>query len=271
MTRIDCREITSNEIIRSEQIRVAFDCLAKFGYVIMDNLVAEEKIKSLRAEVKKRLTKYIDEKGLRDELRVGSRRYMIPVEISGKFSDPLIYANDFVVSLVRLALGKDAILESFGAVISLPGSETQHIHRDGPLLFDFAISTILPVHALTYVLPLIEMNDHHGSTAIWPGSHRWTKFDSNKSPEIPTVPLGSCILWDYRLFHGGTPNRSSVDRPIVYGTYSKKWFQDRGKKGTQRQISFENGFIENLNDENRRLFSHMLNVGQIPDAGLVTS
>jgi hypothetical protein len=57
--------------------------------------------------------------------------------------------------LIKLALGEDAKLESFGVVLSLSGAQPQKVHRDAPILFGNGIGTILPVHALTVVLPLV--------------------------------------------------------------------------------------------------------------------
>jgi len=164
-----------------------------------------------------------------------------------------------VVAVARLSLDETAILESFGAIVSLPGSEQQHIHRDGTLLFDSAISPMLPAHALTCILPLVDMNDRYGTTAIWPNSHRWKTRDESIVPEAPQVPAGSCIIWDFRLLHGGTPNRSDCHRPIVYATYARRWYQDPGNfvKPKQRRLSFGAGFLEAAAENDRRLFAHV--------------
>jgi ectoine hydroxylase-related dioxygenase (phytanoyl-CoA dioxygenase family) len=81
------------------------------------------------------------------------------------------------------------------------------------------------------------MNDLHGTTALWPGSHRGTKEEPNGASVEPRVPEGSCLLWDYRLWHGGTANRSSAPRPLLYATYCRSWFVDHHNFSGQAPLS----------------------------------
>ena len=242
-----------------EQIRLANEHLARDGFVILTGVLAPQTICELNEQFNISYAQYLQDCDANDVLKVGDRRYMIPVSISGRFRDPLIYANPFVLKVVREALGFAAILESFGAVVSLPGSEAQHVHRDSPMLFDAGISPLLPAHALTVVMPLIEMNDLHGTTAVWSGSHRWKNFDDKIASETPRIPVGSCAIWDFRLFHGGTPNHSNSHRPILYVTYARPWFRDAKNflKEGQRRISVDGDFIRGLPEDHQKLFSHI--------------
>lgn len=261
MIRIDCREISGDDIGKSEHIRRAYDGLVRHGYAILDNVLAEEKVHALAAEFEQRYAEYLVDRDRDDTLEVGQRRYMIPVAFTGGFADPLVYANPYVVALARLALDDDAILDSFGAFVALAGSERQHFHRDARLLFDSGISAILPAHALTVVMPLVEMNDLHGTTAIWPGSHRWKtrkERDESVAPLLPKIPVGSCLIWDYRLYHRGMPNVSNRHRPIVHSGYSRAWYHDpvNFKKKGQRRLVFDDGFLQDVPEDRRRLFVH---------------
>ena len=260
MTRIDCRQISGDDLAGSEQIRLAFDSLTKNGFAILDHVLPEDRVRTLGAEFAASYDRYMHDSEFDDTLKVGNKRYMIPVALAGGFGDPQVYANPFVVAVARYALEQDVILESFGAVVSLAGSRQQHIHRDGRLLFDSAISTMLPAHALTFVLPLVEMNDTNGTTAVWPGSHRW-KVRNEEVPPVPLqVPVGSCVLWDYRLYHGGTSNSSEAPRPILYGTYARHWFRDSRnfEKAEQRHLAYGDGFLATVPDDRRSLFAHLI-------------
>lgn len=170
--------------------------------------------------------RYCEEREHDDATRVGHRRYMVTVELSGAFADPVVYANPQVMQVVRDSLGASAIIETFGVVVSLPGAEAQHRHRDGSPLFDSLLIGMLPAHALTAVFPLLEMNAMHGTTALWSGSHRYPEQVDEASRIEPTVPVGGCVIWDYRLLHGGTPNLSTHVRPILYCTYARDWWHD---------------------------------------------
>lgn len=258
MMRIDCRNI-SGDPGRSEQLQLAHDCLVKNGYAILDHVFPEDRIRALNREFSDCYTKYQLDGELDETLEVGHRRFLVPIDLSGGFGDPGIYAHPLVVALVRAILDRDAILEAYGAIVSLSGSRQQHMHRDSPLLFNNDISPLLPAHALTFGLPLLEMNDVHGTTALFPGSHRWRDRNDRALPELPVVPIGSCVLWDFRLFHGGTPNRSDTPRPLVYASYARRWYQDpvNFAKATQRRLTFDPLFLAGLSDDNRSLFSHI--------------
>ena len=263
MTRIDCRQISVDDLAESAQIRLAHDAVVKDGYVVMDHVVPEQKIAALNAEFRARYHNYLQDSELADTLKIGHRRSMTPLDLSGGFADCLIYANPYVSAVAKLALGWDAVLESFGAVVALAGAQQQHIHRDGPLLFDTIISPILPAYALTLAMPLIDMNDSHGTTALWPASHRWRERNEEVPPIAPDVPAGSCILWDFRLFHGGTENRSEQHRPMIYSTYSRRWYQDPTnfhKKALPR-LSLTQDFLESVPADRRSLFYHLLKTG----------
>jgi ectoine hydroxylase-related dioxygenase (phytanoyl-CoA dioxygenase family) len=263
MTRIDCRQISGDDSAESEQIRLAYDAVVKDGYVVLDHVVPQQKIAALDGEFRARYHNYLQDSELADTLKIGHRRYMMPLNLSGGFADCLVYANPFVSAVAKLTLGWNAILESFGAVVSLAGAQRQHIHRDGPFLFDAAIAPMLPAHALTFAMPLIDMNDSHGTTALWPASHRWKDRNEDVPPVVPDVPAGSCILWDFRLFHGGTENRSEQHRPMIYGTYSRRWYQDPtnfSKKALPR-LSFPEEFLESVPADRRSLFYHLLKTG----------
>ena len=259
MTRIDCRQI-ADTAAPSEQMRAAYESIVKNGYVVLDHVIDASKAEALNSEFRTRYESYLQDSEQPDTMKVGNKRYLMAVDLSGGFADCEVYANRFVVAVARMALGEDAILESYGAVVSLAGAQQQHIHRDGPVLFDAGISPILPCHALTLAMPLIDMNDMQGTTALWPGSHRWKERNEEVKPIAPDVQAGSCMLWDFRLYHGGTANRSQEHRPMVYATYARRWYQDPSnfsKKGLHRLL-YSPQFLAGIPEERRSLFCHVL-------------
>ena len=257
--RIDCRQIPGDDIAKSEPMRLARDCFNKNGYAILDHVLDAAAVEALRLEFQERYDKYLQDREYEETIEVGKKRFLVPVEFSGGFGDPLVYGNPFVIALVREVLDLDAVLDNFGAVVSLSGSEKQHNHRDATLLFDSGISTILPAHAMTVVLPLIDMNEQHGTTAIWPGSHRWKAFQEGLPFLSPEIPAGSAFMWDYRLFHHGTPNVSAAHRPMLYGTYARSWYRDASNfdKSTQRRLWLPDDFIAAVPKDRQRLFARV--------------
>lgn len=259
MIRINCLGVPTDGLEQSAEVQAAFDCFTRHGYALLDNIIPRDRIQSLEAEFLERYRDYLQDREADDSLEVGKRRFMMPLHFSGDLGDLPIFANPYVIAVVRRILGTDAILEAFGAILSLCGSEAQYVHRDGPNLFESEISVMLPAHALTFALPLVEMNEETGTTALWPGSHRRTAHDPDLTPERPVVPPGSCLMWDFRLYHGGTANKSARHRPMVYCTYARRWYQDpvNFSKATQRRLVFEPGFLESVPDGLRPLFAHV--------------
>jgi hypothetical protein len=83
----------------------------------------------------------------------------------------------------------------------------------------------------------LSLNEIHGTTTLWLGSHRDQKrynalLDPNSSADFtdagidPVVREGSCMLWDFRLVQSGTANRGAVPRPMLFLTYCRPWFLD---------------------------------------------
>jgi ectoine hydroxylase-related dioxygenase (phytanoyl-CoA dioxygenase family) len=158
---------------------------------------------------------------------VGDRRYMIPVEMRAPFDDPRLYAAPRLLPILERLLGADLVLDSFGSVIAMPGAAAQARHKDHDLLFDAERGARLPCHAVTLVVPLIDLDAETGTTAILPGSHRVALGATvDVEPALPLIARGGCYLMDYRLSHFGTANRSTRIRPILYIVYSRPWFRD---------------------------------------------
>ena len=187
-----------------------------------------------------------------DALKVGSKRYMVTVDIKKPFNTPLLYANPFVLPLVKALLTEELVLGTFVSVTSLPGAKLQHLHRDNPLLFNALINRFLPPHAVSVFFPLVEFNSVNGTTRLFPGTHLKNDADSKKvNPVDPVVPVGSCLLVDYRLFHQGTENQSSTVRPMLCGVYQRPWFKDSRNYKLQPYLKISDAEYEAIPEMHR--------------------
>lgn len=120
--------------------------------------------------------------------------------------------------IVRQILGKDVVLIHKGIFLSLPGSETQNYHQDGPHL-----TTVYqkPCHAINVFVPLVDLVKENGPTEFCLGSHILGHEDYNEDNiEIPVAKAGSPVIFDYRLGHRGLANTSDSPRPVLYCTYA---------------------------------------------------
>ena len=172
----------------------------------------------------------------RDAL-VGDRRYMITVDIKKPFNNVGLYANPVLMPILESLLSVHLRIASFGVVVAKPDADDQPIHLDHPPLFDSnSQCDQLPPYAVTLVVPLVEITEQRGPTAIWTGTHRspdrlrqlqqLMETPDYTEAQRPTTKLGDAYVMDYRVIHGGLANNSDVARPILYVVYSRPWFRD---------------------------------------------
>jgi ectoine hydroxylase-related dioxygenase (phytanoyl-CoA dioxygenase family) len=226
------------------------------GAVVLEDIFEPALILEARRIFLQRYARYLDGKSHGDALQVGGRRLMITVDFEPPFDRRELFANSWLLSILKAAFEDDFVLAAFGVVCSLPGAPRQPIHQDGGDLFpQAALNRVLPMAAATIAIPLLEMNDAHGTTALWLRSHR---DETRASAEIgyePIVREGSCVLWDYRLRHGGTPNRSTLPRPLLYMTYCRRWFTDHKNYQIQAPLRAPRRFLAELPEDLRCLLA----------------
>jgi len=149
-----------------------------------------------------------------------------------------------------------------GCLMSLPGAKEQLWHIDGEHLYsseenfkcngqedvDFFRKTntepaaILPAHCLNIFIPLVDVESNNGGTEFCLGSHFHTKFfnddivwqDSSWKDRIGfkgevlaiKVNAGEVLAFDYRVLHRALEHGGKEVRPLLYYTYTKRWFSD---------------------------------------------
>jgi ectoine hydroxylase-related dioxygenase (phytanoyl-CoA dioxygenase family) len=207
----------------SDTIEQAFRRFRSDGAVIIENIVDTTIIAEARRSFGERYSQYLDGSEHEDAGKVGGQRLLVTINLEPPFDHPQLFANPYLLSVISAALDDGFVLGAFGVVCSLPSAPAQTPHHDGGILFRSGIDFVLPATAITVGIPLLEMNELHGTTALWLGSHRNEARAKGQGIE-PVVHEGSCMLWDFRLWHGGTSNRSTLPRPLLYLTYCRPWF-----------------------------------------------
>jgi ectoine hydroxylase-related dioxygenase (phytanoyl-CoA dioxygenase family) len=258
--------------LTSETIEAASRNLRRDGALIMEDIIEPALIAEARLAFGHSYSRFLDGSAHEDALSVGDRRLMITIEMSAPFNDPQFFANPYLLPVLATALGDDFVIDGYGAVCSLPSAQAQHRHIDGAILYpDLAVDNLLPATAITVAMPLIAMNEVHGTTALWLGTHRDMDRnnilrDPNRKAERmdgaiePVLREGSCVLWDFRLVHAGTANQSRVARPMLYLTYCRPWFFDQEnfkpeKNPKQKRILATADFLASLPAQHRRLLA----------------
>lgn len=258
MKRIAC-DVASPEV---DVVHTCVNALTADGAVIFDNVFRVEFVRLMHQAFACRYLQPGSTQPDQPGVDVGHRRQMDTVRLSGIFADPRVYANDALLPGIHACLGGQAILENFGAVTAFPGARAQHVHRDGPPLFtETGLSALLPAYAIVVGIPLIDMNSVTGTTAIWPGSHRWQSdapARARSEPLIADIPAGSCLVWDYRVLHGGTAHQSTFIRPLLYLTYARSWYRDPVNYGGRRsRLLLDQDLLDGIPAAHRALFAHV--------------
>src|SRR5215467_4650300 len=157
----------------SETIEHASRCFRGDGALIIEDIVDTAVIAEARRKFLESYCRYLDGSEHEDALMVGGRRLTITIDLEPPFDNPQLFANPYLLPILSAVLDDDFVIGAYGVVCSLPSSPAQHRHCDGGDLFPHSgIDRVLPTAAITVGIPLIEMNEVHGTTALWLGTHR---------------------------------------------------------------------------------------------------
>ena len=248
----------------SEQAKNLF---LEHGALWLKNAIPPSFVDELASAYRQKYTDQPLKKLKKKHAVVGDQRFMISIKLKPPFNDPRLYANTILLPLVQSLLGHQCVISSFGSVLSYPGAKHQPIHFDHPPLFESPEACgKTPPYALTVVIPLVDIRQETGSTAIWEGSHRRVTARQelqalSENPQWPqaSIPLpnrGDVYLMDYRVIHGGMANEADYARPILYLVYSRPWFQDTFNLIDQKPVRFASGERKKIPKEFRHLFAN---------------
>lgn len=207
-----------------EAVARALDILAREGVVVLDQMVDPALLEECRQHINNR---YPDHASPDPERYLGSYpgRHTAPLVIDDVLARREVFMPDVIAQMVAAKLGPERILESFGLLVSRPGSPNQGRHHDGLLFTDTNLDRILPCFALSLAIPLVPLDEVSGTTAFWRGSHR--KPDKDGPPDFaPALEPGSALLWDFRTHHSGRGNNGTAPRPILFSVHSRDWWQE---------------------------------------------
>lgn len=230
----------------SDTLALAVDQFRRHGVVQLDNVFPAETISRLRAIFLDRYGGHFYDGEHSDALRVGDKRFMLTMSLDDVFGDPRLVASGLLMPIMERLLGSECILGAYTAVISLPGSTDQQMHKDHSALFeeDGWRHAHAPFAAQA-IIPLLELNPITGATRMVKGSQRASiRACADLPAQDPVVPLGSCVLVDYSIAHLGKGNRSDHVRPILNLVYSRPWFRDCRNYHLQPPLRFDSDYFQ---------------------------
>jgi ectoine hydroxylase-related dioxygenase (phytanoyl-CoA dioxygenase family) len=242
------------------------------GAVRLERLFSKPLLERMRAAVAPRLER--GEFRARGLVRDIGGRCATIVPFTGPMLDPRFYANDRLLGLVSALLGASHCIGSLEVVAAAPGSSAQHQHIDGPLRFDRVVGgrkkayardlSRLPPYAVSFAIPLCDVSEENGPTAIWPGSHRTAlrprppsaaEVGRRYPEEHMTGKFGSAFMFDYRVYHGGTPNFTRETRPLLMFVFTRTWFRDPNLMDVDQSVVIAPKDYRRIPSRHRPLFA----------------
>lgn len=211
----------------SEHKRIAGEVL-RDGFAIVRDFFPREKMETWRDAFLPLLDRHIEIEGhLKNR---GPGRYYVTLPFTAPYADPEIFADEDVLAVMELLVGKDPVMPQLATDTPLKGSEYQDVHRDMPPLFPETGEESNPF-CVVINFPLIDVTPAHGPVEIARRTHLMEKESTLPrvaAGEFPleSLPLamGDVMFRDPRGLHRGTPNMTDEPRPMVVIGYSRKWF-----------------------------------------------
>ncbi|KAI0602187.1 hypothetical protein F4775DRAFT_602164 [Biscogniauxia sp. FL1348] len=193
--------------------------LREDGAVIIKGLFTKDQVRRLNEEVQPAMDKlqaggkHADE-WVKDFHGDNTKRLNNVVSLSKTFREEIL-EKDLIHQLCEEIYLKDAggyWMNSAQVIDIGPASKAQPLHRDQ---WQFPIFTHCgpnaPEASVNFVVALTEFRDENGATRVIPGSHQWSDFQDNGSPE-DTVPAemeaGDACFITGKVVHGGGANRT---------------------------------------------------------------
>jgi len=243
---------------KRQTVNDATSLFRHFGYLVVENLFEKTYVENLLDYFKNKYPQFFQPAEGGTGIEVSDKRSLIKTPIDGPFNDPAFYASDFLYPILLQLLGDQLIMLTLGTVVSRPGAQEQRTHSDHFPLFDEPeLNRQVPPYAITVAMPLIDMNDVTGTTRMYDKTHLRSGFldEAQRQHYVePEISTGSVLLFDYRLQHCGTANRSNNVRPLVCGVYGKPWFRDAANYFRQEALIIPDEVYAQLPAKHRHLF-----------------
>lgn len=231
-------EKASGALTTENQSR-AVDTLRNDGYIVLSGIVDTAHLNVLQERMLTDLQKILARPDAPFNFNTGNVQQDPPPFPPFLFDD--IVKNEIVIGVTKAVLGPNPKMPFYSGNTALPGGSRQPVHPDvGQLWTNLEHPT--PAFGLVINVPVVDVSPANGSTEFWSGTHRDTTYSIHQgSPRIPqeildrrakdvppfqpTIPRGSVIIRDIRMWHAGTPNNTNAPRPMIAMIHWCSWWQ----------------------------------------------
>jgi len=231
-----------------DMISEQHDTLLRDGFVIIENLVSQEILDTLREESHPHL-KRLGRNSFEGERT--QRIYGVPEKL--RSADPFIEHPLILAHLDRLLM-PNYLLSQCQVINIMPHSPSQPLHYDDGF---YPWPRPRPPLSAATVFAVDDFTEENGATVAIPGSHHWgaERTGCAEDESIAAVmPAGSCILFLGNLWHGGGENRTDSDRLAITAQYCEPWLR------TQENyfLSVSRGTAASVSENIRRMLGYSI-------------
>lgn len=223
----------------AEHLRLAAEALLEDGIVILHNVVALQHLELLRERMLADLAAILGREDVPFNFNRGNVQQDAPPFPPFLFRDILV--NDIAAAVTHQVLGPGVCNAYYSGNTALPGDRRQPVHADVGQLWR-GLREAPPPFGIVVNVPVVAMSPENGSTEVWPGSHLDPTVSIHDGsiavpeealerrravapPVQPTVPAGSIVLRDLRLWHAGMPNHTPTPRPMLAMIHYVRWWR----------------------------------------------
>ncbi|KAL1982800.1 hypothetical protein VTN96DRAFT_860 [Rasamsonia emersonii] len=234
--RLTPDELATKEI-GSHNLQAAVEALHRDGICVLENAVDPAHLDKLNARmVPEAKILYAKEETHRNfGANTGNIQQEPVLEADYIFDD--VIANPFAVAVVECMLGPNPALRFYSANTAFYAQDRQPVHID--VDFDFPR---IPF-GFCININLVDTSPENGATEVWPGTHidtdcsvldpttRGIRKDllearrQVRPPVQPSLPKGSLIIRDFRLWHAGMPNKTDEPRVMLVTVLFPRWYR----------------------------------------------
>lgn len=255
-------------VSKNEKIEIINDILRKDGCVVIENLISDQEIQSLRSDLYSRFAGVPDCRG--DFYGYATKRMsslFTKSDICQKMAlDPTILG---VMDEFMLKGCLEYQINLTQAIAIGPGEEAQIIHQDDSMLpfmhpdYEVMINCMWAVDDFT---------DENGATLLVPGSHLWPreKVIDPKHMRLPnkdeitkgTMKAGSVLIYFGSLYHAGGANATDKSRCGAVISYSLGWL----RQAENNYLAYSKEEVKKFPSRLQRLlgyFVHAPNLGSV--------
>jgi len=112
-------------------------------------------------------------------------------------------------------------------------------------------------------VPLCDVDEENGPTAIWRGSHRGAlsarppgraEIDREYPVEHMAGGFGRSFVFDFRTFHCGLPNSTPEPRPLLMFMFTRSWYRDPNQTEVFPSVVITKRSFERIPHRHKHLF-----------------